>query len=57
MGPVVAVYFLNVSHCLKGKNKHVQMLAIANQNVTLEEKSSSHKISHLVLIGKFQQEE
>lgn len=55
--PLVAVYFCNFLHCLKGKNKHIQMLAITNQNVTLEEKSSSHKISHFVLIGKFQQEE
>jgi len=32
------------------------MLAITNQNVTPEEKSLLHKISHFILIGKFQQE-
>lgn len=33
------------------------MLAITNQNVTPEEKSSWHKTSHFKLIGKFQQQE
>lgn len=52
---LVGVNFLQLPF-LKVRIKRVRMLAITNQNVTPEEKSLLHKISHFILIGKFQQE-